>query len=80
MLDIARAALSCWSISLRDVVPNEQLLPEAIRLALANQHPVYDCLYLALAIERREPLATADRRLAAVAATIGIEAVLVEPA
>ena len=65
---------------LRDVVPNEQLLPEAIRLALANQHPVYDCLYLALAIERREPLATADRRLAAVAGTIGIEAVLIEPA
>jgi predicted nucleic acid-binding protein len=64
---------------LRDIVPNEQLLPEAIRLALANQHPVYDCLYLALALERREPLVTADRRLAAIAGTVGIEAELIEP-
>lgn len=64
---------------LRDIVPNELLLPEAIRLALANQHPVYDCLYLALAIQRREPFATADRRLATIAGTIGIEAELIEP-
>jgi predicted nucleic acid-binding protein len=65
---------------LKDVVPNEHLLPEAIRLALANEHPVYDCLYLSLALQRREPLATADKRLAAVAAAIGVEAVLIEPA
>jgi predicted nucleic acid-binding protein len=64
---------------LRDVVPNEQLLPEAIRLALANQHPVYDCLYLALALERREPLATADLRLATIAKTLDIETHLIEP-
>ena len=65
---------------LRDVVPNEQLLPEAIRLALTHQHPVYDCLYLALALARREPLVTADRRLAAIARTVAIEAELIEPA
>jgi predicted nucleic acid-binding protein len=64
---------------LRDIVPNELLLPEAIRLALANQHPAYDCLYLALALERREPLATADRRLATIAGTVGIETELIEP-
>jgi predicted nucleic acid-binding protein len=64
---------------LKDVVPNEYLLPPAIALALANQHPVYDCLYLALAIERREPFATADRRLAVLAGSIGVEAILVEP-
>ena len=64
---------------LRDVVPNEHLLPEAIRLALANQHPVYDCFYLALALERHEPLLTADRRLAAIAGRVGIEAELIEP-
>src|SRR5688500_13824717 len=37
-----------------DLVPNEHLLPLAIDLALAHQHPVYDCLYLALALDRRE--------------------------
>lgn len=30
-------------------VPLEQDLPEAMRLALHVNHPVYDCLYLALA-------------------------------
>ena len=64
---------------LRELVPNEHLLPEAIRLAFANQHPVYDCLYLALALARREPLVTADRRLATIAGTVGVEAELVEP-
>jgi predicted nucleic acid-binding protein len=49
-------------------------------VAILQSHKVYDCLYLALALERREPLATADRRLAAVAGTLGLDAVLVEPA
>lgn len=65
---------------LKGAIPNENLLPQAIRLALVNKHPVYDCLYLALALEQREPLATADRRLAAIAVSIGIEAELIEPA
>lgn len=60
-------------------VPDETLLPHAIELALANYHPVYDCLYLALALERREPLATADQRLATLADKLGIEAVLIGP-
>lgn len=63
-----------------DLVPNEHLLPLAIDLVLAHKHPVYDCLYLALALDRREQLATADRRLAALAKTLGVETILVEPA
>jgi predicted nucleic acid-binding protein len=34
----------------------------ALGLALAHGHPVYDCLYLALALERRCDLITADER------------------
>jgi predicted nucleic acid-binding protein len=64
---------------LRDVVPNENVLPQAIRLALTNHHSVYDCLYLALAIEREEPFVTADRRLAAVAGSLGLEVELILP-
>ena len=37
----------------------------ALGLALRMAHPVYDCLYLALALDRDAALATADRRFAA---------------
>ena len=65
-------------IALDEIVPDTTLLAAAIDIALANNHKVYDCLYLALAIERGEPLATADRRLAALATALNIETHLVE--
>lgn len=61
-----------------EFVEDWRLLGHAIDISAAHRHKVYDCLYLALALERREPLATADRRLAALAKTLGIEAVLIE--
>lgn len=61
-------------------VADRQLLDAATEIALARSHPVYDCLYLALALDRREPLATADRRMAALAQSLGIETALIEPA
>ncbi len=43
---------------------NEQpLLPLALRLAAERDHAVYDCVYIALAIETSRPLITADGRL-----------------
>ncbi len=39
------------------------LLTDALNLALRLQHPVYDCIYLALATRVEAPLMTADRRL-----------------
>ncbi len=46
---------------------SRELLDAALELALEWRHPVYDCLYVALAIRRNLPLVTADRRLAAAA-------------
>jgi predicted nucleic acid-binding protein len=43
-------------------VPLEQDLPEAMRLALELGHPVYDCLYLALAKRLGTYVVTADKR------------------
>jgi predicted nucleic acid-binding protein len=68
--------------ALRDVVTfvlDSDLLAPATRLALEHLTPVYDCLYLALALKQREKLATADRRLATVAARLGVETLLVGP-
>ena len=43
-------------------VPLEQDLPEAMRLALQLNHPVYDCLYLALAMRLGTYVVTAHTR------------------
>jgi predicted nucleic acid-binding protein len=43
-----------------------QLMAAAARLAHDLDHPVYDCLYLALALQEQRPVITADRRFYAV--------------
>jgi predicted nucleic acid-binding protein len=65
--------------SMAELIADASLLDKAITMALEQQHPVYDCLYLALALERREPLATADRRMAALAQKLNIETQLIGP-
>jgi predicted nucleic acid-binding protein len=46
------------------IVPRsmKQLMPAAARLAGDLDHPVYDCVYLALALQEQRPVVTADRR------------------
>ena len=48
-----------------DFVADHHLVPAALSLAADLEHPVYDCLYLALALERSAIAVTADRRFAA---------------
>ena len=45
-------------------VPSLVLLPEALRIAFAYDRAVYDCLYVALAVQSKTDLITADERLA----------------
>jgi predicted nucleic acid-binding protein len=54
-------------------VPVAPYLARAAKLALEHAHPVYDCLYLALAAERRVALLTADAALRKLASRQGIE-------
>lgn len=61
------------------LVFDADLVPDALAIASAHNHKIYDCLYLALAMQRREPLATADRKLAALAQKLSIETELIEP-
>ena len=51
-------------ISLAD---SRSLLDAALVLSFDLSHPVYDCIYLALALAREVPLVTADVRLVAAA-------------
>lgn len=46
-----------------DLRPSSPLLRQALSLARLLGHPVYDCIYLALAQAERATLITADQRL-----------------
>jgi predicted nucleic acid-binding protein len=43
-------------------IPLPGLLPVAMRLALELKHPIYDCFYLAAAMQRDTHVVTGDRR------------------
>lgn len=45
-----------------ELLPMRRLMDGATRLAIALDHAAYDCIYLALAIERAWPFVTADER------------------
>jgi predicted nucleic acid-binding protein len=44
------------------LVPIEELMPRALHIARALDHPAYDCFYLALAEREATTLVTADGR------------------
>jgi predicted nucleic acid-binding protein len=50
-------------------LPIEPHLERALELAMEIGHPVYDCIYLALALHHRTHVVTADRRFASAAST-----------
>ena len=64
----ATQALDLLMTSALDLRPSGPLLPRALGLAVRLRHPVYDCVYLALAHGEGAALVTADRRLLARAA------------
>jgi predicted nucleic acid-binding protein len=65
----AETAADLWLQSIVDgaiaLVPEEAYLPRAVGLAIVLNHPLQDCLYLALAERLDAPLVTADEKFAA---------------
>jgi predicted nucleic acid-binding protein len=61
--DEARLAARLLQAASIELVPTRSLLEAATRIAIALDHPAYDALYVALAIERDCPFVTADERL-----------------
>jgi predicted nucleic acid-binding protein len=57
---IAARLLASFGVEFLSPEPD---LTRVLELALALDHPAYDCVYLALAESRRVPLITADERL-----------------
>ena len=56
---------------LTDLVPDGDVIERAARLAIHHDHPIYDCVYLALALETGAPLLSDDARLLALAEASG---------
>ena len=55
---------------LRQAEYDAALAPKALRLSFLLDHPVYDCTYLALAMNREVPVITADRRFVSAAGKV----------
>ena len=64
----SRAAAECIASEMQarnfSTVPSRTLMTDALKIALAYDRAVYDCLYVALAIRSRSQMITADERLA----------------
>jgi predicted nucleic acid-binding protein len=45
-----------------ELVASDELVERALELAVMLKHPIYDCLYLALALDRGARVVSADRR------------------
>jgi predicted nucleic acid-binding protein len=60
------------AIDLVELVPDADIAAAALDIAIQQDHPVYDCMYVALAQRLGATLVTADSRLAALAERMGI--------
>lgn len=60
--DEARLAARLLQTAEIELLPTRSLLETATRIAIELDHPAYDCLYLALAVEKGCPFVTADQR------------------
>jgi predicted nucleic acid-binding protein len=64
-------------INLIDVfVPDNDILHSAKTISFTINHPIYDCLFLALSQEYSLPFISADKKLVQKAVDIGIEGIL----
>ncbi len=61
---IAESASAEMSLQKFFTVSSRSLLSEALKIAFAYERSVYDCLYVALAIQFNTDMITADERLA----------------
>jgi predicted nucleic acid-binding protein len=65
--DEAVARCTKWfrllDIAILSLVPEQDILAEAVALSARIKHPLQDCLYLAVAVRFNAPLLTADDKL-----------------
>jgi predicted nucleic acid-binding protein len=60
----AQQIVSDMKMNSFQTISSKSLMTDALRIALAYGRSVYDCLYVALAIQAKSQMITADERLA----------------
>ncbi|WP_374142511.1 type II toxin-antitoxin system VapC family toxin [Sphingomonas sp.] len=65
-IETAREAFAALPLILPDLAPTAPLLASAIELSVELSHALYDCLYLALALQTGGKLLTADHKFVTV--------------
>jgi predicted nucleic acid-binding protein len=60
---IAADAIAHAAAGFHELVPAQELAGRALAIAIELRHPVYDCIYIALAEARAARLVTADAKL-----------------
>lgn len=70
----AMAGLESYGEFIAQIVDSQAYFRDAMSLSIAIDHSLFDCLYLALAIDRRCPLLTADVKFADRATAAGLAA------
>ena len=75
--DAAFDILALWASDRPELVSSVELATRALELSLLLDHPVYDCIYIATAMEQDARLVTADARLARAARTVLAEVELI---
>lgn len=61
----AETSLAALPRFFAELLPVRALLPDALAIACALHHPIYDCIYLAASRRSATPLITADAALVA---------------
>jgi predicted nucleic acid-binding protein len=60
--DHARQIVKLVTEAIPTLIPASKILGQAMEMALALDHPIYDCLYLACLTDRHDGLVTADKK------------------
>ncbi len=71
-LERAREALAVVHDLSLQALPLGDLTADAMRISLTLDHPIYDCYYVAAAIQTGHTLVTADKVLAKLARDVGL--------
>lgn len=71
---VLRAILALSEANIR-LVPQEDLVPGAFKIAAENDLTIYDSIYIALARRSGNALASRDRRQAEVASKLGVKVI-----
>jgi predicted nucleic acid-binding protein len=76
--EVMRHALAILQRIDMSLLASADVVDSAMQLALAQQHPVYDCAYVALALVEGAALVTADARQRQVAEAAGVDVLWID--